>query len=54
MMAFRKFNKVESTEVLSKTDHDTISEELHRVGKTTVGTLSQKEKEALAAKIAQE
>ena len=38
-MAFRKYQKVENTDVLSPQEHQTVERELHKVGKTSMRQL---------------
>lgn len=44
-MSFRKFQSVEKTDVVSPEDHQRISKEMHRVGKTSMRELDENERQ---------
>lgn len=46
-MAFRKYQKVEKQEVLSPDQHQRISQQLSKLGKSSVGELNERERELL-------
>jgi hypothetical protein len=43
-MAFRKYQKVERTDVVSPEGHDAIANSLHRIGKTSAASLNEDER----------
>jgi hypothetical protein len=43
-MGFRKFQSVEKTEVLPPSEQQKISENLHKIGKTSAKDLSEEER----------
>jgi hypothetical protein len=50
-MGFTKTNKAEDSEVLSPTQHQAVSDELHKVGKTSLREATSKERESVVKKV---
>lgn len=51
-MAFRKYQSVEKSDVVSKQGHDAIKDELRRTGKTRVSDMDEEEKKAVSTRLA--
>lgn len=46
-MAFRKYQKVEKSSVLSKDEHEAVEDTLHKLGKTSAADLDEPERKKL-------
>jgi hypothetical protein len=50
-MAFRKFNKVEKTDILPRKQVNAISDTLRRLGKKSMSDLTEEERKELGKKL---
>lgn len=51
-MAFRKYQSVEKSDVVSREGHDAIKDELKRTGKTRVSDMDEDEKKSVSTRLA--